>query len=232
MKSAYLNGLRTFAFESREALVEHLAKTEQSLVAVNATKIIRRGAVDQAFVNQNIGYADGVGAVWALWRAGFPGAVKIAGCELWLDIVKAFCSTKSFYLFGGKEPTIRAVVTKLKGEYPNINLVGFRDGFIEGGEAKDRLINDIVAKKPEVVFVAMGSPKQELLMDELRARHKAIYMGLGGSFDVYIGDVQRTPKWLIDCNLEWAYRILTQPRRILRQYVLVEFGLRLVFNKL
>ena len=70
----------------------------------------------------------------------------------------------------------------------------------------------------------MGSPKQELLMEELQKHHKAIYQGLGGSFDVYTGSVMRAPKWWVDNHLEWMYRLIKQPCRITRQFKLVKFA--------
>ena len=77
--------------------------------------------------------------------------------------------------------------------------------------------------KPDVVFVAMGSPKQELLMEEMAKLHPAIYQGLGGSFDVYTGNVARAPEWWVKHNLEWAYRLVKQPSRIKRQIHLIRF---------
>ena len=85
------------------------------------------------------------------------------------------------------------------------------------------MIEDIATKKPDVVFVAMGSPKQELLMEEMSKRCPAIYQGLGGSFDVYTGNVKRAPKWWVDHNLEWAYRLIKEPVRIKRQIHLIKF---------
>ena len=76
----------------------------------------------------------------------------------------------------------------------------------------------------------MGSPKQEILMQEIQEIHPAIYQGLGGSFDVYAGHVQRAPDWWIRNNLEWAFRLFKQPSRIKRQIHLVRF-LWLLFLK-
>ena len=94
------------------------------------------------------------------------------------------------------------------------------------------MIEDIAEKRPDVVFVAMGSPKQELLMEEIQKRHKAIFQGLGGSFDVYTGHVPRAPKWWVDHNLEFAYRLLKEPKRIKRQIYLVKYAYWLMFRKL
>ena len=94
------------------------------------------------------------------------------------------------------------------------------------------MLEDIAEKQQDVVFVAMGSPKQELLMEEMLERHSAIYQGLGGSFDVYTGNVKRAPKWWVDHNLEFAYRLVKQPSRIKRQIHLVRFLLLVKLGKI
>ena len=78
----------------------------------------------------------------------------------------------------------------------------------------------------------MGSPKQELLMQEMQQHHPAIYQGLGGSFDVYVGNVERAPRWWVKNNLEWAYRLVKQPTRIKRQIHLVRFFFKILFNRI
>ena len=93
-------------------------------------------------------------------------------------------------------------------------------------------IKDVAEMKPNVVFVAMGAPKQELLMEEMSAVHSAIYQGLGGSFDVYTGNVKRAPKWWVEHNLEFAYRLIKQPSRIKRQIHLLRFLMLAKWGKL
>ena len=92
------------------------------------------------------------------------------------------------------------------------------------------LIEDIITHKPDVVFVAMGSPKQEVLMEKLHQKHKATYQGLGGSFDVYTGRVIRASNWWVENNLEWAFRLLKEPSRIKRQIHLIRFYILLQLN--
>ena len=158
----------------------------------------------------------------ALKSHGRKNVVKIASCELWLRIINTLHGKgTSFYLVGSKQDVIEATVNKLRQNYPGINIVNYRNGYIRTSEEKQALIDDIAEKKPDVVFVAMGSPKQELLMEEMLERHPAIYQGLGGSFDVYTGKVKRDPKWRGNHNLEFAYRLLRQPIRIKRQ---IHFG--------
>ena len=160
----------------------------------------------------------------ALKQHGCNNVVKIAGCELWLKIVeRLYKEGKKFYLVGSKQEVIDETVAKLKQEFEGVQIVGYRNGYIKTDEEKQALITDIVDKKPDVVFVAMGSPKQELLMEEISRQHSAIYQGLGGSFDVYTGHVERAPKWWVDHNLEFAYRLIKQPTRIKRQVHLFKF---------
>ena len=139
---------------------------------------------------------------------------------------------KTFYLVGSKPKVIEETVAKLKAEYPEIHIVGYRDGYLKSEQERLDLIADIVAKKPGVVFVAMGSPKQELLMEEIQKHHKAIFQGLGGSFDVYTGHVERAPEWWVNHNLEFAYRLLKEPKRIKRQIYLVKYAWWLLWRKL
>ncbi len=218
-----LNGVKVHPFKTFDEILGYVEKNKGILVAINAEKILHATDQTRDIINRNIGYCDGYGAVMALKKYGYD-AVKIPGCELWLKIISAlYPSGKSFYLVGGKQEVIDSTVEKLRQEYPGINISNYRNGYFQTDEDKQNLLNDIADKKPDVVFVAMGSPKQELLMEDMSKLHPAIYQGLGGSFDVYIGKVERAPKWWVDHNLEWAYRLLKQPSRIKRQIHLVRF---------
>lgn len=226
-----VNGLKIFAPESREELIDYALSNHKILVAVNAEKILHATNQSRAVFNQNLGYPDGFGAVLALRKKGEKTAAKIPGCELWLDIIAQHYKNKSFYLVGGKEIIIDATVAKLKEEYKGINICNYRDGYIKTEAEENELIDDIVKHQPDVVFVAMGSPKQELLMERIQQQHQCVYQGLGGSFDVYTGNVKRAPKWWVKNNLEWAYRLINQPSRITRQIHLLRFLFNLHLNR-
>jgi len=232
MQFEILNGVKVFAPSSRHELMSYAFVNKNILIAINAEKILHATPQSRMVINRNLGYPDGIGAVWALRRKGFKEVVKIPGCELWLDLVKTYHKSKSFYLVGGKQPVIEATVLQLKANFPDIEILGFRNGYIKSDIEEQALIKDIVEKKPDVVFVAMGSPKQELLMETMQKQHKAVYQGLGGSFDVYTGHVLRAPKWWVQNNLEWAYRLIKQPSRIIRQIHLIRFFTLLQLNKL
>lgn len=226
-----LNGVKTYAPQSREELINYAFERKAILVAINAEKILHATDESRDIINRNLGYPDGIGAVWALEKKGCKNVVKIPGCELWLDIVKQFYKTKSFYLVGGKDEVVKKTVSQLQQEFFGINIVNFRNGYLNTDEEKQVLIADIAQKKPDIVFVAMGSPKQELLMEEIQQHHSALYQGLGGSFDVYTGNVERAPKWWVDNKMEWTYRLIKQPSRIKRQRHLVRFFVNLHLKK-
>lgn len=231
MEKVSLNGVEVFPYTSELQLLEYVDAHKGILVAINADKILHATDQTRAIINRNIGYCDGVGAMLAVRRKGYPNACKIPGCELWLAIIKKFYKEKTFYLVGAKPAVIEETIAKLKQEFEGIRIVGYRDGYLRTEEEKKLLIADIVSKAPDVVFVAMGSPKQEILMEEIQRNHDAIFQGLGGSFDVYTGVVKRAPQWWINHNLEGAYRLLRQPYKIKRFIRALPFWFNLCFNK-
>lgn len=231
MENRLANGVRCFAPGSRPELIDYAFKQQSILVAVNAEKILHATDESRSIINRNVGYPDGIGAVWALKKKGCEEVVKIPGCELWLDIIDQHHNNKTFYLVGGSEDVIQETVSRLRSAYPNINILNYRNGYLSDDDRMG-LLTDISEHKPDVVFVAMGSPKQELLMEEMHKLHPAVYQGLGGSFDVYTNKVKRAPEWWVKNNLEWAYRLIKQPSRIKRQIHLVRFFILLQLNRL
>lgn len=231
MFSAVINGVKIYAPKSRESLIEYAIKHQKILVAINAEKILHATDESRDIINRNLGYPDGIGAVWALKNKGAKEVVKIPGCEFWLDIIKKHYKEKSFYLVGGKQAVIENTVIKLKSQFEGIHICNFRNGYIKTEKEELSLIEDIKKHKPDIVYVAMGSPKQEKLMELIQKSHAAVYQGLGGSFDVYIGVVKRAPEWWVKNNMEWLYRLLSQPSRIKRQIHLVRFLVNLYLNR-
>lgn len=226
-----LRGVKVYPFSGTDELIRFADARKGILVAVNAEKVMNANPSTLKIINSNIAYCDGSGPVIAVRRKGATSATKIAGCELWLEIVRKFHDTKSFYIIGAKPEVNAATVAKLREDFPGINIVGSRDGYLKDASDREQLIADVAAKKPDVVFVAMGSPTQEILMSDMLKLHKAIYQGLGGSFDVYTGRQKRAPKWWIDHNAEFVYRLLKNPRRLPRNMAQVKFAWLLLTHK-
>lgn len=232
MEAKSLNGVLTFAPKSRQELMQYAFDNHKIMVAVNAEKILHATDESRALINRNLGYPDGIGAVWALQKKGAKHVIKIPGCELWLDVVKHYHKTKTFYLVGGKEEVIKATVHKLQSEFKGIRICNYRNGYLKTEAEEMAVIEDIKKHQPDVVFVAMGSPKQENLMEKIQQSHPAVYQGLGGSYDVYTGHVKRAPEWWVKNNMEWTYRLIQQPFRIKRQIHLSRFFWQLMTNKI
>lgn len=229
----YINSIKIYPFLNSSQLISYIFEKKGILVAVNAEKILHATSQTRNIINNNIGYPDGIGAVWALKKAGVKGASRIPGVELWLEIINSFYKEKSFYLVGGSQDVIEKTVKKLWQEFKGIKIIGYRNGYINSENERDELFNQISEKKPDIVFVAMGSPRQELLIQEMFKFHPAIYQGLGGSFDVYIGKVKRAPVFWQRLNLEWFYRWYKQPlSRTKRNLQLFKFVYKLYLGKL
>ncbi len=228
-----LKGVKVYPFKSIDELIQVAKQEKKVLVAVNAEKVVCSTELTRAIINRNIGYCDGAGAVRALKKKGCKEVIRIPGCELWLHIIeKLYLQGKTFYFIGGKQDIIEATIEKLKVQFPGIYIVNYRNGYIKDDEERKALIIDVATKKPDVCFVAMGSPIQEILMEDMRKQHPAIYQGLGGSFDVYTGNVKRAPAWCRKYNLEWAYRFIEQPTRLGRLKNYMNFLIQLELRQL
>ena len=158
---------------------------------------------------------DGIAVVKAARKIGVNVTERITGIDISEYLLKLANENKySIYLFGAKEEVIDALVNKINKEYPNINILGYSNGYVKD---RDKVMKDIVKKKPDICMVALGIPYQEKLIAKYFDKvNKGIYIGVGGSFDVMSGTKKRAPKIFIKLNLEWLYRIMTEPKRLKR----------------
>lgn len=231
MEAVNLRGLKVFPAPTAESLIDLACRRKGILIAVNGEKIAKATPQLIELINDNIGYCDGSAIAMACRQKGAKEACKIPGCELWLKIIERHHSDSTFYIIGGRPDVFTETIDRLKRDFSDINIVGARDGYLKTEEAREALINDVADKRPDFVFVAMGSPKQEFLMADMLKRHRAVYQGLGGSYDVYTGKAKRAPKWWIDHNAEFVYRLLKQPARIKRDWVRAKVAWWLVRKK-
>ncbi len=186
-------GLNVYPFLDVEQLLHFLAGRRTMLIAIGAEKLLSKDPNFCSIVNEGVGYADGIGTVWALKRKGYL-VPKIRGADLWLSIVQEF-NQKRFYILGAEEPVLRACVEKLTQQF-RCQIVGARHGFFDK-DGYAQLRQELQEKKPDIIFVAMGSPRQEFIMKDLYEVYPALYVGIGGSLDLYAGKVQPVPKWWI-----------------------------------
>ena len=161
--------------------------------------------------------ADGIGVVKGAKLLDINIKERIPGVEISYSLLEyANEYNKSVYLFGASKEVINLTVEKIKKLYPNVNLVGYSDGYVSD---KDLVFEEIKKLCPDITLVALGVPAQELLIGKhIDDFSKGIFMGVGGTFDVISGKVKRAPKIFQKLNLEWLYRICGDKTRMKRFY--------------
>lgn len=227
---ARILGFRIFPFASADDLIDQVGGNTGLLLALNAEKLAQGDDRIRAVAAVSVGYADGYGAVLALRRRGIRSA-RIAGADLWLRLIERTAGTTPIYIVGSTPDVVAEAVGKLRRQFPAATIAGFRDGFLSPGEMP-ALATRLRASEARIVFVAMGSPRQELLMTELLAAWPALYVGLGGSLDVYCGRRRRAPRLVQRIGLEWAFRFVIDPKRLPRLPAYLRFAWLLATNRL
>lgn len=170
--------------------------------------------------------ADGIGVIYASKILGTPIPERCSGYDISLELIKQIAfSGHSLYLFGASPGVAEAAKQKIEEANPGINIVGYHDGYFDVEEEKN-IINDINEKKPNVLFVCLGSPKQEKwINNHINDLDINVAIGLGGCLDVYAGNVRRAPDIFIKLGLEWLYRLMKEPKRFFRMLALPKFML-------
>ncbi len=218
---------------TREDYINNLEKVlvnkEKKLIITVNSEIMMTGEIDKVMhkilIDPNIDLIpDGIGVVKKSKKYNKNIKNRLPGIELTSTLFE-FCDKhkKSIYLFGSTPEVLNKLREKIKKEYPNADVVGTSNGYIT---AKNKEFNKIAKLKPDVVMVALGVPIQEkLIYNNLHKFKKGIFIGVGGSFDVLSGSKKRAPMFMRKANLEWLYRIVSEPKRIKKfiKYNLVFF---------
>ena len=198
-----------------------------TLVAINAEKVLTTegsAEVKALMDDAEFKYADGISVVRSI-RKKYPQAnvSRVAGADLWESMMaRAGKEGTPVFLIGGKAEVLTETAARLRKQW-NVNIVGSQDGYFSP-ETRDALFERVRQSGAKIVTVAMGSPKQEILMRDCRRVHpSALYMGVGGTYDVFTGRVKRAPRIWQKLGLEWLYRLLSQPSRISRQLRLLRY---------
>lgn len=226
-----IRGITLYGFDSMTAFVDFLMPPSGirtgTLVAINAEKVLsaeRDAALSAQIQQAEFNYPDGISIVRSI-RKKYPQASvqRIAGADLWEALMqRAGREGTPVFLIGGREVVLDETCAKLRRQW-NVNIVGAQNGYFVPSE-REALCARIAASGAKLVTVAMGSPRQELFMaDCQRQWPEALYMGVGGTYDVFTGHVKRAPVFWQKLGLEWLYRLLVQPSRLRRQLKLVKY---------
>jgi len=125
------------------------------------------------------------------------------------------------YLLGAREEIVAKTVENIKKRYPKINIVGWHNGYFKDDR---EVVNEIKAKRPDVLFVAMSSPlKENFTSKNLELMNVPVTMGVGGSFDIISGKCKLAPEWVSRIGMEWFYRFIQEPRRLFKRYLFTNF---------
>ncbi len=190
---------------------------------VNAAKIVnmhRNPDLYDAVMSSDVIYADGAAVVKASRLLGKPLPERIAGIDLMTRLYERGNELGyRIYCFGATEAVSLEVARCIKQDYPGVNLVGRRNGYYEP-EQEQAIAEAIAEAKPDILFVAMTSPKKEQFMARWSETMAVpVVHGVGGSFDVMAGKVERAPEVWQKLGLEWLYRVKQEPRRLWKRYL-------------
>lgn len=165
--------------------------------------------------------ADGASILWAAKRLGVPLKERVAGIDLFLNLIKV-AADKGYkiYLFGAKEEVVQKVKSIFLKQYPSLKIAGIRNGYFKEKD-EPQMVADMAASGADMMFVAFSSPKKEYWINKyLNELNIPFVMGVGGSFDVVAGVTDRAPKWMQDHGLEWFYRFIQEPKRLFKRYII------------
>ncbi|KAB7707432.1 WecB/TagA/CpsF family glycosyltransferase [Bacillus aerolatus] len=216
-------------------LKKRIAAGEQStVIAVNPEKVITAGRdplVKELVNNSTYQIPDGVGMIIAskLKKGGIR--ERVTGVDMMGRLLQfAADEGHGVFFYGAKEDVVRTAKEKLEAKIPNLRVAGYANGYVQDQEA---LVEQIRESGAALLFVALGSPRQELWIKDNMANlpNVKVFQGVGGSFDVYSGKVKRAPAFYRKFGLEWLYRLLTDPKRIKRQMALPKFLLKILLQK-
>lgn len=193
-------------------------------VVINAAKVVnaqKDEALRNSIVSCDIINADGQAIVWASRFLGKPLPERVAGIDIMANLVKLAAEKKyRIFFLGAKEDVVKDVVDVYTKMYGKEIIAGYRNGYFNK-EAEQEIAKQIAESGASILFVAMSSPKKEIFLNTYKNLIQTPFiMGVGGSFDVVSGLVKRAPVWMQQWGLEWFYRVMQEPKRMWKRYLI------------
>ncbi|HRO08189.1 MAG TPA: WecB/TagA/CpsF family glycosyltransferase [Saprospiraceae bacterium] len=192
--------------------------------SINAAKVVAMQQDNQLLASVNdsdIINIDGQAVVWAARFLNKPVKQRVAGIDLMSSLVDmAGQNGFTIYLLGAKEEVVSKLAAQYRDKYGVQIISGYRNGYFTQYE-EATVFSDISARRPDMLFVAISSPKKENLLYTYKKELKSVnlIMGVGGSFDVLAGYTQRAPVWMQKSGLEWFFRFIQEPGRMWKRYL-------------
>ncbi len=237
MEKEQVLGFNVSTYNSQE-LLENIFKdysNNEQLFIVNinpeiATTNYKNEELKKELNKQKYQIPDGSGIVWASKKKKGNIKERITGIDLMLKICeKSQEYSSKIYLYGGAEGIANKAKEELEKQFPRIKIIGTDNGY----ESEEKIVEKLKRLPIDILFVGIGSPKQEKFILKYADEFKniKILMPVGGSFDVISKTKKRAPQWMQKCSLEWLYRLFQEPKRIFRQFKLFKFMYLVTFNK-
>jgi N-acetylglucosaminyldiphosphoundecaprenol N-acetyl-beta-D-mannosaminyltransferase len=193
---------------------QHIAINAAKFVAMQADPTLRAIIEECELVS-----ADGQSIVWASRLLGDPLPARVAGIDLMQELL-ALAEQRGYsvYFLGARQDVLDRALERIRDRHPDLRIAGAHDGYFRDDEASD-VAEEVRAARPDILFVAMSSPKKEFWLSRYGRRVEVPFvMGVGGSIDVLAGKTQRAPRLLQRVGLEWAFRLAQEPRRLFHRY--------------
>jgi len=203
------------------------------IVTVNPEKVIKASkdkSLKKILNGAKYQIPDGVGIIYASKIKKGKIKSRITGIDT-MEMICELCNEENFkiFMYGAEEEVIEKAKVKLENKYPNINICGYINGYERDAS---KIIDRINNSGANVLFVALGSPKQELFISKnINDINCNILLGVGGSFDVISGKKKRAPRWMRKKGLEWLYRLIKEPKRFFRQTKIISFIFEVILEK-
>lgn len=168
---------------------------------------------------------DGEGVMYAAYKQNKALNGKVAGVDFAFALLeKLDKACGRLFIYGGTLKSLKSALIRIKIDYPNIRVDGI-DGYTY---SETEAVTKINAHSADIVFVCLGSPKQELFIANNKSSFdKGLFIGLGGTVDIISKKAKRAPKWVIDCHIEWLWRSIANPKRIFKLIQILEFKIEL-----
>lgn len=157
---------------------------------------------------------------------GYKSAKRVAGPDLMQRIFEqSTLNNYKHYFYGSTPETLKALKENLLKKFPTIQIVGmFSPPFRELSSKEDKeIIEKINEANPDIIWVGLGAPKQEVWMNSHKNKVKGLMIGVGAGFDYHAGKFKRAPKWMQNLSLEWLYRLFQEPKRLFKRYMKTNF---------
>ncbi|CZF80049.1 Putative N-acetylmannosaminyltransferase [Grimontia celer] len=211
---------------SKGEFTQHVVVNVAKVVNMQTDQVLAKSVESCDIIN-----IDGMGVVWGARMLGHSVPERVAGVDLFHQLLNMSAKEKyPVFLLGATSEVVRKTKEQVESLYPNLVVCGYNDGYF--WDSEEEVVEKISRSGAKLLFVAITSPKKENFINKWQDKLGVDFvMGVGGTFDVVAGKVQRAPIWMQNYGLEWLYRVIQEPRRMWRRYLVTNTKFALMLTK-